>query len=77
MKKLDLDVIALLLFSLVVCYESFRLPLGSTWKPGPGFFPLLLGVALGVLSLIFLLAKEFKKGSKVPPYGPEGVVSGF
>ena len=67
MRKLDLDIIFLLVFSLVVCYESLRLPFGSTWKPGPGLFPLLLGVTLGVLSLLFLFAKGFKQDKKVTP----------
>ena len=67
MKKLDLDIIVLLVFSLIVCYESLRLPLGSTWKPGPGLFPLLLGVTLGVLLLFFLLAKGFRQDKKVTP----------
>ena len=72
MRKLDLDIIFLLVFSLVVCYESLRLPFGSTWKPGPGLFPLLLGVTLGVLSLIFLLAKGFKQDKKVTPLWSQG-----
>ena len=67
MRKLDFDVIVLFVFSLIVCYESFRLTLGSASKPGPGLFPLLLGVTLGVLSLMFLFAKGFKQDKKVTP----------
>lgn len=56
-----------LLFSLVVCYESFRLPIGRFGKPGPGFFPLLLGIILGVLSLIFLLTHIFGRHQTIAP----------
>ena len=65
LKKLDLDVLFLLLFSIVFCYEASRLPLGSFSRPGTGLFPLILGMTLGVLSLIFLLAKGFKPDKKV------------
>ncbi|MFB3885008.1 MAG: tripartite tricarboxylate transporter TctB family protein [Thermodesulfobacteriota bacterium] len=67
MRKLDFDIIVLFLFSLIVCYESSRLALGNASKPGPGLFPLLLGVTLGVLSFIFLLAKGFKQDKKGTP----------
>ena len=70
MRKLDLDVIVLFVFSLIVCYESFRLTLGSASKPGPGLFPLLLGVTLGVLSLMFLFAKGFKQDKKTTVLPP-------
>jgi hypothetical protein len=72
MRKLDFDVIVLFLFSLIVCYESFRLSLGSASKPGPGLFPLLLGVTLGLLSFLFLFAKGFKQDKKVTSLLPPG-----
>lgn len=56
-----------LLFSFVVCYEAFRLPLGSFRKPGPGFFPLFLGVILGLLSLIFVLIRAFERTRRITP----------
>jgi putative tricarboxylic transport membrane protein len=44
-----------LLFAVYICVESVRLPLGSFRDPGPGFLPLLVGILLGVLSLISFL----------------------
>ena len=40
------------LFSLYVCFESWRLGVGSFFRPGAGFFPFYSGALLGVLSLI-------------------------
>jgi hypothetical protein len=68
MRHLELGKgIFFLLFSFVVCYEAFRLPLGSFRKPGPGFFPLFLGVILGLLSLIFVLIKAFEGTRRITP----------
>ena len=39
------------LFSLYVCFESWRLGVGSFVRPGAGFFPFYSSVVLGVLSL--------------------------
>jgi len=57
-----------LAFSLLICIESFRLPLGSVREPGPGFLPLLVGVILAGLSAICFL-----QGRRVPSAGPKGV----
>jgi putative tricarboxylic transport membrane protein len=40
--------------SLWICLEAMQVPFGSVRMPGAGFFPLLLGVTLGVLSLVLL-----------------------
>jgi putative tricarboxylic transport membrane protein len=40
------------LFSLYVCFESWRLGIGSFFRPGAGFFPFYSGAVLGLLSLI-------------------------
>jgi putative tricarboxylic transport membrane protein len=45
----------LLLLGLFVAWEDRVLPLGSHDCPGPGYFPLLLSVILGVLGLVLLL----------------------
>ena len=50
-----------LIFSLIVCYESFRLPLWSGKKPGQGLFPFFLGIALVFLSLVFISVKGFRQ----------------
>ena len=43
-----------LLFALFILFESRRYPLGSVDNPGPGFLPLLLGIALGVMSFTLM-----------------------
>ena len=41
-----------LLLAAFICVEALQVPFGSFRMPGAGFFPLLLGLALGALSLI-------------------------
>ena len=41
-----------LLFSLILCIESYRLSMGGIRSPGPGLFPFCLGFVMAVLSLI-------------------------
>ena len=41
-----------ILFSLYVCFESWRLGVGSFFRPGAGFFPFSSSLLLGLLSLI-------------------------
>ena len=41
-----------ILFSLYVCFESWRLGVGSFFRPGAGFFPFYSSLLLGLLSLI-------------------------
>jgi len=43
-----------LLFSLLVCIESYRLKLGAINNPGSGFFPFSAGVVMLFLSLVAL-----------------------
>jgi len=40
-----------LLFSLLICVESYRLKLGAINQPGPGFFPFSAGFVMLILSL--------------------------
>jgi len=44
-----------LVFSLYVCFESWRLGLGSYFRPGPGFFPFYSSLLLGILALSLIL----------------------
>jgi putative tricarboxylic transport membrane protein len=61
-----------ILFSLVVCVESFRLRLGTITKPGSGLFPFSLGMVMLVLSLIALFQAIGKKqkDDKTTPHEP-------
>jgi putative tricarboxylic transport membrane protein len=66
--------VVFLLVSLWICWEAMQVPFGSFRMPGAGFFPLLLGVSLGLLSLI-LLAMNLYGGpsdvAQVTPSRPE------
>jgi len=55
------------LFALVTCWQASRLNMGEMSAPGPGFFPLSLGVTIGILSLIaFYQATQSKTASRSP-----------
>jgi len=45
----------LFVLGIVVAWEGRVLPLGTHGRPGPGYFPLLLSVLLGVLGLLLFL----------------------
>lgn len=51
----SISAIVLLSFSIAICYQASRYPLGTISKIGPGFLPLYMGIALAVLSIIILL----------------------
>jgi putative tricarboxylic transport membrane protein len=61
-----------LLFAVVMSREAFRLPLGEIKDPGPGFFPLLIGLVTGLLALIALFhsLREKKGASASRPAEP-------
>ncbi len=71
--KDKLSSLLLLLFSLFVCIGSYRYSIGSLHKPGPGFFPFLGGLVLGLLSLSHFLMvttkrrEETRKGEPITP----------
>jgi len=52
-----------LLFSLLICVESYRLKLGAINKPGPGFFPFGAGLIILILSLAALFQLIRKKNN--------------
>ena len=52
---------SLFVLGLFVAWQDRVLPLGSHGRPGPGYFPLLLSVILGILGLLLLL-----RGSSAP-----------
>jgi putative tricarboxylic transport membrane protein len=66
--------IGFLLISVWICLEAMQVPFGSFRMPSAGFFPLLLGLTLGLLSLI-LLAMNLYGGpggvARVTPSRPE------
>ena len=48
-------------FAALVCFEASKLSFGSTRIPGPGFLPLVGGIILFVLSLLFVLQTIIKR----------------
>ena len=43
-----------LLLAAWICFEALQVPLGSFRMPGAGFFPLALGLALGMFAVMLL-----------------------
>ncbi len=44
-----------LIFAVIVCIESYRLGLGTLYRPGPGFLFFWAGIFLGIMSLVVFL----------------------
>ena len=51
-----------LVASIVVLVLSARLGMGSAFGPGPGFFPMLLGVVLLLSAAAILMTRKAKAG---------------
>jgi putative tricarboxylic transport membrane protein len=58
------SAVVFLVLAIVIGLKAARFPLGELKRVGPGFFPLILAIALGVLSLA-LLKKSLKQDGKV------------
>lgn len=52
--KAGLVAVVFILLGGWICLEALQVPFGSFRMPGAGFFPLLIGLTLSVLSLVFL-----------------------
>jgi putative tricarboxylic transport membrane protein len=57
-----LSAIFVILFSGVIFFLALELPLGNTTKPGPGLFPLILSVVIGLLAFLLFLKNLRSKG---------------
>jgi putative tricarboxylic transport membrane protein len=51
--------VLLCLFGIYVSYGASKLPYVSEGGPGPGFFPLWIGIAIALLAIGFVLANFF------------------
>lgn len=49
------SAVFLLLFGAIICWEARKLDMGRIVKPGPGFFPFWLGIALVIVSLALFI----------------------
>ena len=55
MKKCDQwSGLFLLVVAALICWGSTRMPYGSLHNPGPGFFPLWLGIILGAMAVALI-----------------------
>ena len=66
--------VGFLLLSGWICFEAFQVPLGTLRMPGAGFFPLVLGLTLGGLSIGLLaqsLANRTRGSPRIWPERPE------
>jgi hypothetical protein len=57
-----------LIFSLFVSYESYKLGLGTLYKPGPGFLFFWIGIVIGILS-VAVVVRSFR--NRKPDHGRE------
>ncbi|MFC4012953.1 tripartite tricarboxylate transporter TctB family protein [Nonomuraea purpurea] len=58
---------ALVALSLYIAYESLGLGLWTSFGPGPGFFPFVLGIALGLLVLAWAVQSMRASGNDAAP----------
>jgi len=67
MKKADQwSGLVLFIIAVVIFCASTLLPYGNIHNPGPGFFPLWLGVLLGAMSIgLFLQVTWQKEGARI------------
>lgn len=62
MKKYDrLCGLFWLVLAIFVVWTSISIGLGNFSYPGPGFFPLLIGTILGILSIVILILARKEK----------------
>ena len=51
--------------AIIICIGSLRLSLGSFQNPGPGFFPFIVGLVLGVLAaVVYFQARRAASSTK-------------
>jgi putative tricarboxylic transport membrane protein len=65
----------LLLFGAFICWEARGLDVGRVVKPGPGFFPFWLGLALIIVSLVLLF--HFGRREIAPSTSPQHLWRGL
>ncbi len=67
MKKADQwSGLVLLMIAAFICWQAISLPYGNIHNPGPGFFPLWLGIVLGGMSLgLFVKVTRQREGTRM------------
>lgn len=63
--------VVFILFSFLLCAESYRLQIGTYRTPGAGFLPFGVGLLIGILALILMIRPADRKGGvKAPAPSP-------
>ena len=62
----------LLVVALGHLWEASKMPLGTPALPGPGLFPITVGVVVSLLSLTLLLQAARQRGGQEPALTPAG-----
>jgi putative tricarboxylic transport membrane protein len=60
MKKIDKSILPFIALGLFVIFETQNMNIGKFTDPGPGLFPLLLGIILLIFSFISLFITKAK-----------------
>ncbi len=71
MSSEKISSVLFVLFGAFLIYESRKYSMGTIDNPGPGFLPFLLGIAIGLMSIVLLIrvwkkTKTEDKGSSWP-----------
>lgn len=62
----------LLLFGILAIVEARKLTIGELGRPGPGFFPFYLAVALAIVSLVLLVQSLHQATGEQRPFQEPG-----
>jgi hypothetical protein len=55
-------------FAFAIVVKVYEYPMGTASRMGPGYFPFVLGLALGGLGLLILVKSFATKGDAVPKF---------
>lgn len=65
-KSERISSIILIMFAAFILFETRKYPVGTIDNPGPGFLPILLGIAIGLMSIALLIrAWQADKARKI------------
>lgn len=71
MKRYDrITSLVCIAVAVAICFQSYRLSLGSWRSPGPGFFSFWTGVLLGGISIIVYLKARLSKSQEEASWFP-------
>ncbi len=65
-----LSAIAVTIFGLAICFGSRAYPMWVGAQPGPGFFPMIVGLCLSVLGVLYLISSLARRYHVYPDIEP-------